>query len=63
MRTALNKLENVIFEKQIQTIFYWINKHKILNYCEIIKNNEYCIIDFELQNFIFNIHTNEIFLI
>jgi hypothetical protein len=25
------KFKNIIFEKQIQTVFYWINKHKILN--------------------------------
>jgi hypothetical protein len=26
-----HKLKNIIFEKQIQTVFYWINKHKIIN--------------------------------
>jgi hypothetical protein len=53
-----------IFDTEnLYILFLSKNKNKILNYYETIKNNNYCIVDFELQNFIFNIHTNEIFLI
>lgn len=38
-----------------------INKAKILNYCTTIKNNTYCFVDFDLQNFFFNINTREIY--
>lgn len=38
------------------------NKSKINDYCKNIQSNEFCIIDFDLQNFMYNIHTNEIYL-
>lgn len=38
------------------------NKRKINDYCEIIQNNKFCIIDFDLQNFMYNVHTKEIYL-
>lgn len=53
----------IINAQNLHLLFLRKNKNKILNYCQTIKNNNYCIVDFELQNFVFDIHTNEIFLI
>lgn len=50
---TLNDLN--VFRKQT-------NKLKIFNYCQTISGNDYCFVDFDLQNFFYNIHTHEIYL-